>query len=295
MICFVILHYIATDETIKCVDSIINNVIGDKKIIIVDNFSPNNSYVDLKKNYQNIKSIDVIKTNSNLGFANGNNFGYQYAISKYNPEFIVVMNNDMEILQNNFIDLIYENYKNYNFCIMGPDIYSTKKEYHQNPQVRKLMNYKQLKNSYIKLKIKNIFNFIIPIKWKIKEIMHKNYDNYDNYKNRKFINDVVINPMLHGSCYIFSKSFINKHPNSCFYQKTFMYLEAEILYYLALKNKEKMIYCPNLKVFHHEDVSTDYTFKKQYKKSIFSIKCLLSSTKAFIKLMEEYGDNYEKK
>ena len=38
MTCFVILHYMAADETIKCVDSILNNVEGEKKIIVVDNF-----------------------------------------------------------------------------------------------------------------------------------------------------------------------------------------------------------------------------------------------------------------
>lgn len=66
-----------------------------------------------------------------------------------------------------------------------------------------------------------------------------------------------------------------------------MYLEAEILYYQSLRDKEKMVYCPDVHVDHHEDVSTDAEYQKQYKKSIFSIRCLLQSTDAFIHLLEE--------
>ena len=39
MVCFVILHYMAFEETKSCVNSILNNVEGEKKIIIVDNAS----------------------------------------------------------------------------------------------------------------------------------------------------------------------------------------------------------------------------------------------------------------
>lgn len=290
MVCFIILHYMAKDETILCVDSIRNNVKGEKKIIIVDNDSPNKTFNDLKQKYQEIDEVDVIKTENNLGFAKGNNYGYKYAIDNYKPEFIVVMNNDMEITQDSFIDLIKDSYTEYSYYIMGPDIYSTKKNYHQNPQVRKLKNRKELEKTYLKLKIKNTFKFIIPIKWKLKEIIKNKDKSNEKYKDRKFVENVVINPMLHGSCYIFSPLFIQKHYDKCFFDGTFMYLEAEILYYLALKNDEKMIYYPNLHVNHHEDVATDITFKKQYKKSIFSVKCLMQSTKAFLELMKKYGE-----
>ena len=50
-----------------------------------------------------------------------------------------------------------------------------------------------------------------------------------------------------------------------------------------------MVYCPALRVEHHEDVATDAEFKKQYQKSIFSVRCLLQSTAALIELMERDG------
>ena len=288
MVCFVILHYMVTEETQKCVDSIKNNVEGEKKIIIVDNASPNHSNVELHNLYDGDEMISLIENETNEGFARGNNVGYRYAVERYNPDFIVVMNNDMEIIQKDFIDLIYRSFSEYNFYILGPDIFSTKKRYHQNPQTRKVPDKQDLKRAYRKLRIKKSLSFLLPAIWKIRRLFSgKKTEDTSDYESRPFVQDVVVNPLLHGSCYVFSKLFIEKHPSRCFYEKTFMYMEAEILYYQAIRNQEKMIYYPGLQVDHHEDKSTDAEFKEQSKKSLFSIQCLAQSVGAFIKLMEE--------
>lgn len=285
MVCFVILHYMAIEETIACINSIDDNINGNKKIIVVDNASPNASGKKLEKIYSESETVDVLLSKCNLGFAKGNNLGYKYAVDKYNPDFIVVMNNDMEIKQCDFIQKIVESYKKYNYYILGPDIYSTKKKYHQNPQTRRLLSRKELGKKYRKFWIKSKLPVIIKIKWKLNNLMGRNKGAEDRSKTVKFIEAVVENPMLHGSCYIFSPLFINKHPIECFYPGTFMYMEAEILYYLALKNNEKMVYDPDLKIDHHEDISTDAQYKN-YQKSIFSVKCLMQSTKAFMDLID---------
>lgn len=289
MTCFVILHYMAADETIKCVESILNHVDGNKKIIVVDNCSPNKSYDVLLKKYHHHPDVDVIKTEKNLGFAKGNNVGYCYAIKEYNPEFIVVMNNDMEIVQSDFIKYIYDAYEQYSYDILGPDIYSTKMKYHQNPQTRKIQTLEELNRRYRKLVIKDKFIFLVCLKWYIKKFLKlDNDDQKERERKRKipYVDEVREHVLLHGSCYVFSPLFINKHPKNCFYPETFMYMEAEILYYLADRDHEKIIYYPHMKVDHHEDIATDATFKS-YKKSTFSVRCLKQSVKAFIDLMEK--------
>ena len=293
MTVFVVLHYMALDETITCVDSISNNVQGERKIIVVDNASPNGSIKGLLERYKNSPYVDVIGTTKNLGFANGNNYGYKYAVEKYNPDFVVVMNNDMEIKQAEFISQIVKCYEEYKFYIMGPDIYSTKKQYHQNPQTRRLPTLSKLKKAHRSLWFKDKMRLLIRLKWMLKGFNRSVMENHDDKDN--YVDKVVKNPMLHGSCYIFSKDFMYKHPNECFYNRTFMYMEAEIMYYQALRDGELMIYCPNLHVDHHEDVATDAEYGKQYKKSIFSIQCLLQSTSAFIELMERDGRSDEYK
>lgn len=287
MTVFVVLHYMALEETITCIDSLLNNVQGERKIIVVDNASPNGSIKGLIDRYQESPDVDVIGTPKNLGFANGNNYGYKYSVEKYSPDFVVVMNNDMEIKQADFISQIVKCYEEYKFYIMGPDIYSTKKQYHQNPQIRRLPTLSELKKAHRSLWFKDKMRLLIQLKWMLKGSNRSAMENHNDKDN--YVDKVVKNPMLHGSCYIFSKDFMYKHTDECFYNKTFMYMEAEILYYQALRDGELMIYCPKLHVDHHEDVATDAEYKRQYKKSIFSVQCLLQSTGAFIELMERDG------
>ena len=263
MVCFVILHYMALDETTACVESIRGNVEGEKKIIVVDNCSPNGSIADLERIYADAPDVRVMETGSNLGFARGNNFGYKAAVSDYDPDFVVVMNNDMEIRQKDFIRQMEKSFEEYRFAVMGPDIYSTKKKYHQNPQTRKMPDRKDLAHK--------------------KPAPEKRAENY--------VDQVVEDPLLHGSCYVFSRIFTAAHPQACFYDGTFMYLEAEILCYQCRRDGEKMIYDPRLKVDHHEDVATDLEYHKQSVKSIFTVKCMLQSTEAFLALMDRDGNS----
>jgi len=63
------------------------------KIIVIDNNSTDNSVEELSK-LKNDKIV-VLANEDNRGYAAGNNVGIQYAIEKYNPEFITVSNPDV--------------------------------------------------------------------------------------------------------------------------------------------------------------------------------------------------------
>ena len=287
MVCFVILHYMALDETIQCVESIRSNIDGDKRIVVVDNCSPNGTVKELEERYRETEEVKVLETGANLGFARGNNFGYQYAVEHYAPDFVVVMNNDMEIRQHDFIGQMEKSYEEYGFAVMGPDIYSTKKKYHQNPQTRKMPTRGDLTRSLRNLEIKNRLRFFFPVKWGIMSLLRRKPA--PEVRPENYVDHVVEDPLLHGSCYVFSKDFVTAHPKECFYNKTFMYMEAEILCYQCRRDGEKMIYDPRLKVDHHEDVATDLEYRRQSRKSIFTVKCMLQSTKAFLELMDHDG------
>ena len=287
MTVFVILHYLALEETKTCVESILHRVEGEKRIVLVDNASPNGSGKELRELYRERPEVTVIATDENLGFARGNNFGYRYALEHDHPDFVVVMNNDMEIRQPDFIARIESCYERYGFAILGPDIYSTRKRCHQNPQTRTPPTLRELKRRYRALWIKDKLKAAIYLKWRLREL--RGGASPAPARSENFVREVVVNPLLHGSCYVFSRGFLSRHPNECFYSKTFMYLEAEILYYQAIRDGEKMVYCPALRVEHHEDVATDAEFTKQYQKSIFTVRCLLQSTAALIELMERDG------
>ena len=63
---FVVLHYIAIEDTIECINSIINHIDTDNyEIVVVDNASPNNTGNDLLKKYKNHEKVSVILNNKN--------------------------------------------------------------------------------------------------------------------------------------------------------------------------------------------------------------------------------------
>lgn len=100
MICYIVLNYNDYKTTKNCVNSIKNYSIIDH-IVIVDNMSTDNSYIELKK----IESpkIDIVKSEKNGGYGYGNNYGIRYAKRKYNPELIVISNPDVFIREQSII------------------------------------------------------------------------------------------------------------------------------------------------------------------------------------------------
>ena len=103
-ISFVVLHYQDLETTNECVNNICQlKKSTDVNIVIVDNNSPNNSGLELKNTYSNSKNIHVLCNPVNEGFAKGNNLGYSYAKNELQSKIIVVMNNDVMIIQHNFI------------------------------------------------------------------------------------------------------------------------------------------------------------------------------------------------
>ena len=94
----VILNYRTWEKTLSCVESIYNTYLGAKEIVIVDNQSPNDSFLQLKNKYNTneYKDVTVIQTEKNGGFSMGNNFGFDYIV-KHFPDItkIVISNNDI--------------------------------------------------------------------------------------------------------------------------------------------------------------------------------------------------------
>ena len=119
---FLILHYQVIEETLKCVESIENINYKNKEIIIVDNNSPNDTGKQLMKKFKDKKNMHVILSSKNLGFAKGNNIGFEYAKKELKADFIIMCNNDVYIIQENFCELINKEYTNSSFAILGPRI-----------------------------------------------------------------------------------------------------------------------------------------------------------------------------
>lgn len=92
---FVVLNYNSSDITVKCVDNLLSFSM-DFHIVIVDNSSPDNSFLKLKDYYSGM-CVDVIKSNSNNGYSAGNNIGIRFAEENYGVKYIAIVNPDVII------------------------------------------------------------------------------------------------------------------------------------------------------------------------------------------------------
>lgn len=293
MTCFVILHYLVANETISTVDSILNNVKGIFHVIIVDNCSPNNSFAVLTKNYSSDDRISVIKNLTNAGYAKGINLGYAYAKEQYSPSFIVAMNNDMEIRQPDFLTYIKKIYDETQFYVLGPDVYSTSAEKHQNPESdhirtiaevdEHIKNVQKIMNNTLQLSIKGIFRsskFISKLYYRNKKVSN----------NVKFVNERQIGVTLHGSCLVFSELFITKREYAL-YPKTKFYCESQILDYECIRDGMLQVYDPSVQIYHHEDIATDAVAGSYKAKMVKKCERVLDSLRLMRQMMLEDQKN----
>ncbi|HEO8419438.1 TPA: glycosyltransferase family 2 protein [Yersinia enterocolitica] len=280
---FVILHYLTENDTIECVDSILNNInYYDYSIIIVDNGSPNNSGEQIKIKYENIDKVEVILSKDNLGFAKGNNLGFIEAKNKYNADFIILMNNDMVITQKDFLNIVINKFEEQSFAVLGPNIISLVDNYGQNPQpirINSLIDARLQLFRHIFLYGINFFRIEGLTKKIIKKIKKET-----NQKSFKHLEEQV-DVQLHGSCLIFSSYYIQNFNG--LYDKTFMYFEEDILFYLCKRFQMKMYYCPDIIVYHKEDSATNELIGNDSKKNRFIYKHSIKSINYLIKLMKK--------
>jgi GT2 family glycosyltransferase len=84
-----------------CLNSLKNKTAyEDYHVIVVDNGSVDGS-VEMVK--QSFPWADLITLDKNYGFSVGNNKGIDYALKKYNPQYILLLNNDTEIVQSDWL------------------------------------------------------------------------------------------------------------------------------------------------------------------------------------------------
>ena len=278
-ISFVILHYLTINDTIECIESILNNIVYESlDIVIVDNGSTNNTGTELEDIYSSTNNVYILKNKENLGFAKGNNIGFQFAKNKLNSDFIVMANNDTIFNQKDFCVNLIEVYNKEKYDICGPEIISLIDHKNQNPVPKifnKIEQVKKMKKKFKLLLLLSYFRFD---------------DVFIKLLNRKHINNTSRNIentdiQLHGSCLIFSPDYIKKYQG--LHEETFMYLEECILKYISERDNLKMIYSERITMYHKEDSATNVFLDKGYKKNRFYYKNSIESCQILINLMNK--------
>ena len=98
LVSIIIPHYNNETILLNCLKSIYESTYKNFEIIVVDNASIDNSIINAKSLYPN---INIVKSESNLGYAGGCNLGSKEA----NGEFLFFLNNDT-VIESSCIELL---------------------------------------------------------------------------------------------------------------------------------------------------------------------------------------------
>ena len=232
-VAIVVLNYLNYADTIECVDSILKMKYSLCGIVIVDNASYNGAYQKLKAVYKNRNGIHIIKTQTNLGYAKGNNCGISYARKRLKADYVLVVNNDTVFIDKEYIKKLVKSYKKGIGVIGGKIILKGKCE--QPPMV----NYLGFKDSILRylnrLSLQFGSSFEFPAK-----------------SGRP-------TTILHGCALMFTPDFFEKYKG--FYKRTFLYGEEAILYLMCKCKGLEQKYVHEAVIFHKEDQSSMMSFQ----------------------------------
>ncbi|WP_210464533.1 glycosyltransferase family 2 protein [Rufibacter roseolus] len=124
----VVLNYMSWQDTVECLESLLRLKYQNKEIIVVDNDSPNGSFLHLTswaqvhlpsffalKESEATQSSDLprqnppvvfIRADKNAGFAAGNNLGIRYALQKNDHDYLWLLNNDTTVDPDSLDELV---------------------------------------------------------------------------------------------------------------------------------------------------------------------------------------------
>lgn len=243
--CFVVLQFNKSELTIACVRSLqkLEKYGLDVVIIIVDNNSDASHVAVIEQEFGENTDVVILLSGENKGFSGGNNIGYRYARNQLHAQFCVVLNNDTEIEQSDFIEKSIDLYYQYSYSLLGPDVLISDGR-HENPWNDYIYSIHEFKHLH---EIRNAER---------KRFAEGAPPSFKKIGKSTACSDILMNPLLQGAAYVVSPIFIADHEN-LFDERLFLYGEEFLLATECLINGDLCVYTKKLVVKHHEGATTD--------------------------------------
>lgn len=237
----IILNWNSKKVTLDCLNSLLNGTDYPKNllnIILVDNGSTDGSKEIFNENFS--REIDLISLNENLGFIKGNNLGISYALEKFNPDYILLLNSDTLIVQKDWLKILVETAeKDEKIGIVGP----------------KLM----FPNGKIQWSGKKTDKN--PISLILQTMTARNNPGFAEFeKNAPYSNFTGEVNTISGACMLIKMELI-RNIGLLDVSLCPMYQEDVEYSFRAWKNGYKVMYNGNIKVVHYEGYSSNNGFK----------------------------------
>lgn len=279
IVAFVVLHYENTEDTNNCLKSLLKYITDNVYVVVVDNGSTKGKLDNIENDYKLYNNIVFLRNNTNLGFAKGNNVGFNYAKEILKSNFIILTNSDTVFEQEDFVKKILMNHVFTKFDVAGPKIISLVDGKNQNPVQVMYNGLGDLQKRIFKyhvLLVASYFNLDLLIKkYFSKEIQEIEISDQQEIQ-------------LHGACMIFGPKYIKLYEG--LYAKTFMYGEESILKFIVQRDGLKMLYLEDIMIYHKEGSSTDTVYGKGKEKRQFYYKWNIDSCKILRELMNGKDD-----
>ena len=120
-VCIVILNWNGLEDTVECLESLQNVVYPNYDIVLVDNGSEGNDVEVLRNVFGD--HMHIIENDINYGFAEGCNIGMRYALSGTNPDYILLLNNDVVVDPSFLTEMVKVADSDVQVGIVGPKTY----------------------------------------------------------------------------------------------------------------------------------------------------------------------------
>jgi len=255
----VILNWNGWEDTIECLESLFQIHYPNFDVIVVDNASEDNSLekirdycsgdlkvesdffkyihenkpinlVECTREYDGVEfhvknensihnQIILIKNEDNIGFPGGNNTGMKFAIKFFNPDYILLLNNDT-VVEETFLDELIKNGESQeDIGILGPKIY-----FYDKPNI--------------------IWSAGCRISWKLSRGIHigsgeKDHKQYNKIKKVEYVS---------GSAFLIKTEVIQKI--GLMDEQYFLYFEESDWTLRANQEGYDSLYIPTAKIWH---------------------------------------------
>lgn len=238
---FIVLCYRNTDDLRLFIKSA-SKLSTRYKILVVNSYYDDETQSSFK-NIANQNDCDFINV-PNKGYGAGNNRGIEYALSKYEFDYLVVCNPDIE-----FLSFPISEVSNMTDCIIAPVI-KTLTGKAQNPYI----NHSNRLVEWIEYwGYKTKFKPLLYTGFAINKLFRESSNIIHNIlktRRRKIY-------ACHGSCVIFGKEAIRKL-GIPYDENMFLFCEEFHLAKLAKEKDIKTYMIPELRVLHKEDGSVSF-------------------------------------
>ena len=273
---FITVNYCNADITIDLLNNILElRCIENFTIAVVDNSPDKDDFIKLEKFKNSLPwpSLLLYKPSGNIGY-----FGAVYfVLNKFGEEkkefqHVIISNNDIEIRDKDFLKKLLVLKED--AAVIAPNIISSLTGMHQNPHFLNPIS-KWQKNQYRLLYSNFYLGWFLYHSRRLVRSFKKNNDLKMNIKKQEIFS-------AHGAFMILEKKFFQA--GGIIDHGYFLYGEEISISAQCRGMKLKIIYCPELIVFHNEHTTTK---GHGFKRNIYELQ-----QRAYKYIKNKYSDIY---